>query len=483
MCRKLGCVVILALSLSSVVAFAAGDDAENARDESTSFGSRILAITDVVLQNHIDPPTRQEMILAGTKALYRADKRLAPRGLSGRISELASPDQIADYLNVVRAEFDELQDPEAILTSGMLQAVPGRAFLIDANSSKVQAQLAANRYVGTGIALHMSQEEKLPAIPRVFYKGPAWQAGIKRGDLIVEIEGEATAGKDLRQIVQELRGEAGTEVTVVVRQPNSEESRELTITRGRVFIPTVEGHRQISEGEWQYAIDAAKDIALIRIKSIGPSTLHELRQIEAKLRREDIRGIILDLRSSGAVLHDVVMVADGLLDAGVIGHVRSLGSVRTYEARAGALFQNIPMAVLVAKHTSSGQVFLTAALQDHERAIVVGEPTSGGTYVNSLVPVPGRGEKIRMATAIMQRGDGTPLLATRHRWPPVANVQVPKSPKPTKKRPGFIVPDHLVSTSYAKQSAEDPMLAKAIEVLRSAAAQAPSRPKDESVSG
>ena len=59
MCRKLYCAVVLALILSSDVAFAAGDDAENVRDESTSFGSRILVITDVVLQNHIDPPTRK----------------------------------------------------------------------------------------------------------------------------------------------------------------------------------------------------------------------------------------------------------------------------------------------------------------------------------------------------------------------------------------------------------------------------------------
>lgn len=474
---------------SGLIATADEADVSNSKkDESSSFslGSRVLTVTEVVMKNHIDPPTRQQMILAGIKALYRADKRLAPKGLSERISALATPEQITDYLEGVRAEFNKLQNLEAILMNGILRALPGRAYLIDANNSKVSEQLAANRYVGTGIALTMSKEEKLPAIHKVFYKGPAWQAGVKRGDLIVEIEGEATASRNLSQVVQQLRGEAGSEVTVVVRQPNSEESRKLTITLGRVFIATVEGYREKSEGEWQYTIDSATDIALIRLRSIGPSTLHELRQVRDKLRRENIGGIILDLRSGGAILHDVVMVADSLLDGGTIGHIRSLDSVKKHEARPGAFFQDLPMAVLVGKHTSPGYVFLIAALQDHKRAIVVGEPTSGQTYVSSIVPVPGRSEKIRMATAVMQRGDGTPLLATSSRSLPITNNQVPKTAK-RKKRPGFIMPDHVVANGIKeppspKQLGMDSMLAKAIEVLRNAAPQAPSRPKSKSAS-
>ncbi len=485
MCRKLSCVVIMALSLSSDGAFAASDDAENAQDESTSFASRILAITDVVLQKHIDPPTRQQMILAGTKALYHADKRQAPKGLSGRVSDLASPDEISEYFDGVRAEFNELQDLEAILTNGMFEALPGRASLIDAKTSKVREQLLANRYVGLGIALKSNQEERRPQIAKVFYNAPAWKAGVRFGDVILEIDGKDTASKKLSQVVQELRGEDGSEVTIVVRQPDSQKSRTLTITLGRVFIPSVQGFLEKSEGEWQYTIDSAKEIALIRIVSVGPSTLHELRQAEAKLRREDIRGIVLDLRGGSGTLHEIIMVADSLLDGGVIGHIRSLDSVKKHEARPGALFHNIPMAVLVAKYTSAGNVFLTAALQDHERAIVVGEPTTGETYVRSIMTVPGRNNKIVMATAVMLRGDGTPLLVTRGRSSQVLNVQDAKSAK-QKKRLGFIMPDHVVITNAAgtprsKQSGDDPILAKAIEVLRSAAAQAPSRPKNENV--
>ena len=89
------------------------------------------------------------------------------------------------------------------------------------------------------------------------------------------------------------------------------------------FIPTVEGYQQLSEAQWQYQIESAKDLAYIRINRIGSSTLHELREVEAKLRGKEIRGIVLDLRHGGGVLHDVVLVADGLLNEGKIGSMRS----------------------------------------------------------------------------------------------------------------------------------------------------------------
>ena len=374
----------------------------------------------------------------------------------------------------------------------MLTALAGASFLIDGKANRVQEQVLNNRYVGTGIGLAMSREEKLTQITKVFYNGPAWKAGVKSHDLILEIDGESTESKDINHVVEALRGEAGSEVAIVVRQPSSEELRMLTVTRGRVFIPSVEGLREESAGQWQFTVDSAKDIAILRFRSIGPSTLHELRQVAAQLRHQDVRGIVLDLRGGGGILHDIIMVADSLLDGGTIGHVRSWEASIKHEARPGDLFQDLPMAVLVAQHTSAGNVFLTAALQDNQRAIVVGEPTTGETYVGSIVPIPGRDDQLRLATAVMLRGDGTPLLPTRFPTLPLMNVQAPEIAK-AKQRPGFIMPDHVVHVVHVvprkqrsaieEQELSDPMLAKAIEVLRNAAHQAASRSRNDRISG
>ena len=480
------CGLILALLVTAVAGAArAEESAETSPKETETFASRILTLTDLVLEKHIDPPARQQMILGGVKMLHRAAKQPIPSGLSTRVSRLASVDQITSYLDEIAAEFKELEHTERRFTNGMLQTVPGGAFLVDADSSRVRAQFGANRYVGTGIVLSMHRDLKRPQMSKVFYNGPAWRSGARTRDVIFEINGKSTENKDLRKIVEELRGEEGSDVTMELKQPDAEESRTLTITRGRVFIPTVVGVREKDEGQWQFTIESASDIALLRIKSIGPSTLHELRQAATKLREKNIRGVILDLRESGGILHDTVMVADSLLDGGNIGSVRSQDSVTKHEARPGALFDGLPMAVLTIKHMGPGSTYLTAALQDNERAVVVGEATAIVPYVSVMLPVPGRSEQLRLATGVLLRGDGTPLLATSTSSRAIPRVDVETLTK-KKRRPGFIVPDHVVPARArlgGKGSTTDSMIAKAIEVLQNAANEKFAAPTNEKASG
>lgn len=484
--------VIVGVALTVAVAktpraFAVETNTSARAGQATSAEARVLTITDSILQNHIDPPTRQEMLLAGVKALYRASDQPTPNGLSKRISELATTGRILAYLHTIHTEFKQLPSCTEVLINGMFDAVPGGGGLINAGEAKVQAQLAANRYVGIGIALSMSKAE-LPIISTVFYNGPAWKTGVKTDDVILEIDGEPTAKNELADAVKRLRGEAGTDVTVLVQQPDSK-PRELKITRSVTFIPTIEGYRKVSDGQWQYTIDSAHDIALLRIKRIGPSTLHELRKVEASLRTKEIRGIVLDLRVGGGMLHDTVMLADQLLDGGTIGYVRTLEEVTKHEARPGCLFQNTPMAVLIAEYSNADRVFLTAALQDQQRAVVIGEPTFGETYVNSHVPTPG-GDQFRLAIGVMQRADGTTLLRPKlNRW--TLNVVVPVENKANKKvhnKPPGIIPDHIVRYAGKQRSAaeqeqiSDPMLATAIEILHNTA-QAEVGTKKNSVPG
>ncbi len=464
-------IAILAmLTWSGVVD--AGRDSVSTLDETTaSFATRILAVTDVVLQRHIDPPTRQQMILTGVKALYVADNRQIPGDLSSRVSDLATQVELADFLIGIRDQFLDLKDAEAILTQGMLRAVPGDATLIEAKENSINEQVINNRYVGTGIELKTNREEDLTQIKRVFYNGPAWKAGVSSLDLIIEVDGEPMISRDLAEVVEALRGESGSDVEVVVRQPNSKELRRLKMTRGRVFIPTVEGFREGSDGQWQYTLDSARDIALLRFKRIGPSTMHELRQAAAKFRRQDVHGIVIDLREGGGILHDIVMVADSLIDGGTIGHTRSLDNSIKHEAHSGDVFDGLPMAILVGNRTSAGNVFLAAALQDSHRAIVVGEPTVGESYVSSFVSIPGRDDQLSLATSVMLRADGTPLLSSRFPMLPLV-----EDAETSRKLPGFIMPDHIVHHLPKRESSHndqrvDPMLVKAIEVLKTGESQ------------
>jgi carboxyl-terminal processing protease len=384
---------------------------------------RIVEITDAVLANHIDPPTRQQMIVIGVKALYTTAGLPALPGLGRRASAITNSDQLASFLADVwpRSTPKPLTTAklEEALLDGMLAGVPGGARLISAKERKVEEQFAGNRYVGIHIALSFDAKEQRPKMMEVYEGGPAFRAGARPQDLIEQINGVDTKEMELRDAVDRLRGDEGTDVTITVRQPNERKSRTMKITRGKLPHATVTGVRKRASGAWDFRLAGPDPIAYLRITEVGASTAHELRKLAAQLEGQGGYGVVLDLRGVGGTsLHPAVLLADSLLAGGAIGRMQSADRVVTFQADSDALFGNSPIAVLVDYETSGTAEWLAAALQDNHRAIIVGTPTFSATYatlagveltrgVRSIVTVGDGSWSIELTTGRLQRGDGS----------------------------------------------------------------------------
>ena len=191
---------------------------------------RIGEVTDAVLQHHIDPPARQQMILGGIKALYQASGVPVPAGLSRRISALATPEQLAALIAELWpksvSKTLSTRTLEDALFDGLLGSVPGGGHLLSARDRKVAEQMEGNRYVGIQIALAMDDEEKLTRISEIFEGGPAHRAGAMANDLIEKIDDTATKGMTITEVVNRLRGDEGTDVTITVRQKKAKEDAD-----------------------------------------------------------------------------------------------------------------------------------------------------------------------------------------------------------------------------------------------------------------
>ena len=178
----------------------------------------VQEVTDTVLEHHIDPPARQQMILSGIKALYRAAGVPVPLGLGRRVSAVTTPEQLAALLEEVwpksTAKSVAAKELEEALLEGLLAAVPGGAELMTAKESKVAEQMAGNRYVGIHIALGMDDKEKRPTMSER-HRGRARRSGRGQGraTCIEEVDGVDTKGMKLRDVVDRLRGDEGTDVT------------------------------------------------------------------------------------------------------------------------------------------------------------------------------------------------------------------------------------------------------------------------------
>ena len=346
------CVTIV-LSAGLVTA---EDKETSSKPLNARLAQRVFQLTDLVLENHIDPPTRQQMILRGLKSTFRAAGAKTPKGLSQSLSAISKEPELATLLKKWNSQFKGKEEKLAsAFTQGLMASISGRPYLISSEQMRVNSTIAANQYVGTGIVLRMDKKYG-PTMPKVFFNGPAWKAGAKDGDVIVNIDDDDARKMPLQTVLRRLRGAKGSLVTVVVRQPNSDKTRTLKITRNVAFIPTVEGFKQLSAGKWQFTTDGKKKIAYIRVNRIGSSTSFEIKRIAAKLQREKLSGVILDLRFGGGSLHDTILLATSLLHSGTIGHIQYTEKRTTHKAKPGALFHGVPMVVLVQRNSNASHV-------------------------------------------------------------------------------------------------------------------------------
>jgi carboxyl-terminal processing protease len=456
-------------------AFTARADADSQLP--SGIANRSWAITTAVLENHVAPPSRQEMLLGGIEALLKQGQQEIPADLSSRMSNVSRDEQWSGLLTELWPKDSNAPAAslETALLTGVLQPVPGDAHLITAVHRKAMEEFAGNRYVGTGVQIGYSPEENLAHLVSLFRNGPAHQAGARPGDLILEIDGNDARDVGLQRVVDWLRGDEGTDVTVVVRQPDSDEKRTLTITRGVSPIETVLGYERVDDKRWSFRPVSDAKVGYVAITSFNSSTLHELKAMEAQLRSGSVDAVVLDLRfAQGGSAHNAGLVADGLLDGGTMWRLRDARqNVRECKADRDCVFRGLPLVVLVDQLTSAPAAWVAGALQDNGRATLVGQSIVREGFSKSFVDVPGTQHALEIATGLVEQAKSTKA--------PESEDEVGRP------RAWTIRPDHAVSTTQQEQMAlhqwvndklrpepsssaslapKDAQLQEAIEVLR-----------------
>lgn len=384
--------------------------------------ARVMEVVDVVLESHVKPVSRQQLLLNGLLAVYLFAGE-SPGDLALEISALCEVEALEEFCNNKLTEIAaqtrsvSLEKLYEGFEAGVLRGVPGGATIIRSKEAAVDDSLAANRYVGVGIVLGMRDDT--PFVSQVLAGGSGEKAGMLDQDAILSVDGEPTPGKGLPEIVDMLRGEEGTVVELELRQPK-EESREIEVVRSVTFIPTVLGFKEVKRGEWDYTLgEKNADIAYVKFARIGPSTVHELKKVAAELRDQDLRGMILDLRAGGGLLHDAVMVADLFLESGKIGTAVMRDRREELEATEGSLFVGIPMALLIDENSGADRILIAQALKRGRSARMLSSVPNRVWYIRSRVPL-SSGDQLQLPTGYWQAPDTriTELEESAHRGSP-----------------------------------------------------------------
>jgi carboxyl-terminal processing protease len=236
------------------------------------------------------------------------------------------------------------------------------------------------QFGGIGIEVEMRNEELVVLSP--IEGSPAERAGIKSGDVIVNVDGRDAHSQPLDKLVKHLRGALGAHVKIGIRRQGVPDLLSFDLVREVIRVPSVSS-RLLNDR-----------VAYVRLKQFQERTHDELLEAAAKLRGRAggrLEGIILDLRGDpGGLVDQAADVADEFLDSGVIYTARHRGRiVDEIRARSGGAFAREPCVVLVNQYTASASELVAGALQDHKRASIVGEPTFGKGSVQAIVSLPG----------------------------------------------------------------------------------------------
>jgi carboxyl-terminal processing protease len=273
-----------------------------------------------------------------------------------------------------------------------------------------EAQQFRARLLGEfgGIGIQIAADDGRLTVLSPIYGTPAYRAGILAGDRILEIDGRSTEGLNVDEAAKRLHGEEGAPVTLTVLHPGKHEKTKINLVREKIHLETVLGDRRKPDGRWEFILDLNQHIGYVRLTAFSSDTAAELRRVLSQLQKDKLRGLILDLRfNPGGLLSAGIEVSDLFVSEGRIVSTKGRNSPEhAWDAHKEGTYSGFPMAVLVNRFSASSSEIVAACLQDHKRAVVIGERTWGKGSVQTLIQLDNGRSLLKLTTASYRRPNG-----------------------------------------------------------------------------
>ncbi len=294
-------------------------------------------------------------------------------------------DEIRTFTEIfskIKSDYVESIEDSALLKNaikGMLQGLDPHSAYLDKDAYKELQEGTSGEFGGLGI--EVGYEDGFVKVISPIDDTPAKRAGIKAGDLIIRLDGKSVKGISLMEAVKMMRGKPGSEIELTILRGGEEKPFNVTIVRDIITVKNIKAE----------TIEPA--FVYIRISNFQMHTVDDLSKALVKLENENnnmLKGLVLDLRNNpGGLLNAAVGVSDLFLDEGLIVYTegRVKGSKLKFNAKPSEMFKNIPIIVLVNGGSASASEIVAGALQDHRRAIIMGERTFGKGSVQTILPM------------------------------------------------------------------------------------------------
>lgn len=303
--------------------------------------------------------------------------------------ELSRLNKVISEINLKYVEEIDPSDITEAAINGIRSVLDPNTSILDSKASDVLRIHTDGEFGGIGITIGI--RDNMLTVISPMSGTPAYRVGIMAGDKITHINGKPTKDLSADESADRLRGKIGTNVTVTIAREGTPAPFDVTITRAKIVVHAV-----------PYAGMLEKEIGYIQLASFSQKTLTELKEAITKLKNQGMKKMVLDLRSNaGGLLNQAIEVSELFLKSGN-RIVSTKGRVVNSESNAskdGIISENMPIAVLVNQGTASAAEIVSGALQDWDRALVVGKTTFGKGSVQTIFPLDYEGRALKLTTA------------------------------------------------------------------------------------
>lgn len=299
---------------------------------------------------------------------------------------------------------EEVTDQKLIeaAINGMLTSLDPHSSYLDAKDFKYMNEQTSGKFGGLGIEITM--EQGVVKIVSPIDDTPAFRAGLKPGDYITNIDGETIIGMTLNEAVDKMRGKPGTKVKLTIRRVN-EKPFDVTLKREEIKTQSVKTETK------------DENVLYVRISSFSEDVADDIKKAYEKATKSTktpLKGIVLDVRNNpGGLLDQAVAVSSLFLDKGEVVSTRARSEEETlrYYAKGHDITSGLPIVVLINNGSASASEIVAGALQDHKRAVVLGEKSFGKGSVQTVIPLGNHGA-MRVTTARYYTPSGRSIQAT-----------------------------------------------------------------------
>jgi carboxyl-terminal processing protease len=353
---------------------------------------------DIVQEQYVDQPVDEEAMMQGALQGMLGTFETMPRTELENIAipeeaEAATPEELQDLFEPFWRGWIYAHNPDdqALVygaIDGMLESLgdPHTSYMTPDQFLQANIPLEGT-YEGIGAWVDPNQEYLTIVSP--MEGSPAEEAGLQPGDQIIAVDGEDMTGIDGNLVIRRILGPAGSTVTLTIRREGVEEPFDVEITRAEITIPSVESE----------LLD--NNVAYVQLLTFGDETREELRAALETVLAENPQGLVFDLRNNGGgYLQTAVEVSSEFIDEGVVLYeVYGDDSKQAFEASGDGLATDIPLVVLVNAGTASASEIVSGAIQDYERAPLVGSVTFGKGSVQNWIPLSDDQGAVRVTVA------------------------------------------------------------------------------------